>query len=229
MLVGGLQKTTLIDYPGQIAAIIFTQGCNFRCPYCHNPELVKSELFGPRISEEELFEFLESKKGKLDAISITGGEPTLQPDLYDFIKKVKEMGFKVKLDTNGSNFEVLKKMIDEKLVDYIAMDIKAPLEKYEEVVRMKVNLENIKKSIELIINSDIESEFRTTIVKSLLSFADFEKIGEMISGAPYYVVQKFVESKAIDENVFNFEMYDDEEYEKIKNIMTKYVKKVEIR
>jgi pyruvate formate lyase activating enzyme len=229
MLIGGLQKTSLIDYPGNISAIIFTQGCNFRCPYCHNPELVKPKLFGPRISEDELFDFLELKKGKLDAISITGGEPTLQPDLYDFIKKIKAMGFKVKLDSNGTNFEVLEKLIAEKLIDYVAMDIKAPLEKYEEVVKMKVDLENIKKSISLIINSNIESEFRTTIVKSLLSFADFEKIGELINGAPYYVVQKFVESKAIDEDVFNFEMYDDEGYEKIKNIITKYVKRVEIR
>ncbi|MFA5211125.1 MAG: anaerobic ribonucleoside-triphosphate reductase activating protein [Patescibacteria group bacterium] len=229
MFIGGLQKTSLIDYPEKIAAIVFTQGCNFRCPYCHNPELVKKELFNQNISEKEIFDFLENKKGKLDAVSITGGEPTLQIDLYDFIKKVKEMDFKVKLDTNGSNFEVLKKLIDEKLVDYIAMDIKAPLEKYEEVVRMKVNLENIKKSIELIINSDIESEFRTTIVKSLLNFEDFEKIGELVKGASYYVVQKFVKSKAIDENVFNFEMYDDEGYEKIKNIMSKYVKRVETR
>lgn len=229
MLIGGLQKTSLIDYPGNISAIIFTQGCNFRCPYCHNPELVKPKLFGSRISEDELFDFLESKKGKLDAISITGGEPTLQPDLYDFIKKIKAMGFKVKLDSNGTNFEVLKKLIAEKLIDYVAMDIKAPIEKYEEVVRMKVDLETIKKSVNLIISSDIESEFRTTIVKSLLSFEDFEKIGELISGAPYYVVQKFVESKAIDEDVFNFEMYDDEGYEKIASIMSKYVKRVEIR
>lgn len=229
MFIGGLQKTSLIDYPEKIAAIVFTQGCNFRCPYCHNPELVKKELFNQNISEKEIFDFLENKKGKLDAVSITGGEPTLQIDLYDFIKKIKSMGFAVKLDTNGSNFEVLKKLIDEKLVDYIAMDIKAPLEKYEEVVRMKINLEKIKKSIELIINSDIESEFRTTIVKSLLNFEDFEKIGELVKGASYYVVQKFVKSKAIDENVFNFEMYDDEEYEKIKNIMSKYIDRVEIR
>ncbi len=155
--------------------------------------------------------------------------PLINCPLSDAIKKIKSMGFAVKLDTNGSNFEVLKKLIDEKLVDYIAMDIKAPLEKYEEVVRMKINLEKIKKSIELIINSDIESEFRTTIVKSLLNFEDFEKIGELIKGASYYVVQKFVKSKAIDENVFNFEMYDDEEYEKIKNIMSKYIDRVEIR
>ncbi len=229
MRIGGIQKSTLIDYPGNIAAIIFTQGCNFRCPYCHNPELVKPKLFEANIPEEKIFRFLELRKGKLDAVSITGGEPTLQLDLYDFIKKVKEMGFKVKLDTNGTNFEILKKLIDEKLIDYAAMDIKAPLEKYEEVVKMKVDLENIKKSIKLIINSNIESEFRTTIVKSLLSFEDFEKIGEMIKDAPYYVVQKFVESKAIDEDVFNFEMYDDEGYEKISKIMSKYVEKVEIR
>jgi len=229
MLIGGIQKSTLIDYPGNIAAIIFTQGCNFRCPYCHNPELVKPELFTGKIDTEKIFSFLELRKGKLDAISITGGEPTLQPDLYDFIKRIKEMGFKVKLDTNGTNFEILKKLIDDKLIDYIAMDIKAPLEKYEEVVKMKVNLENIKKSIEFIIDSDIESEFRTTIVKSLLSFEDFEKIGELIKNAPYYVVQKFVESKAIDEDVFNFEMYDDEGYEKIRDIMSKYVKRVEVR
>ncbi|OQX50761.1 MAG: anaerobic ribonucleoside-triphosphate reductase activating protein [Candidatus Cloacimonas sp. 4484_209] len=133
MKIGGFQKVSLIDYPGKICAIVFTRGCNFRCPYCHNPELVLPENYSPLIPEEEIFSFLEKRRGKLDAVEITGGEPTLQEDLTEFIRKIKEMGFLVKLDTNGSFPSVLEKVIYSGLVDYIAMDVKAPLEKYRQV------------------------------------------------------------------------------------------------
>ncbi|HEC86320.1 MAG TPA: anaerobic ribonucleoside-triphosphate reductase activating protein, partial [Thermoplasmatales archaeon] len=139
MIIGGFQRFSLIDYPGKICAIIFTQGCNFRCPYCHNPELVNPKLFQEPIDENDIFRFLEMRKGKLDAVEITGGEPTLQPDLIEFMRKIKAMGFLIKLDTNGTNPEVVEKIIKNKLVDYIAMDVKAPLEKYEKVVRAKVD------------------------------------------------------------------------------------------
>ena len=132
MLIGGFQKCSLIDYPGKICAIVFTLGCNFRCSYCHNPELVYPELFNKPIPEEEIFSFLPKRRGKLDAVTITGGEPTLQADLIDFILRIKKLEFLVKLDSNGSDPDVLENAISSEAPDYIAMDVKAPLEKYRE-------------------------------------------------------------------------------------------------
>ncbi|HDI02890.1 MAG TPA: anaerobic ribonucleoside-triphosphate reductase activating protein [Candidatus Aenigmarchaeota archaeon] len=228
MIIGGFQKFSLIDYPEKISAIVFTQGCNFRCPYCHNPELVLPEKYSNPIPEEEILSFLDSRRGKLDAVVITGGEPLLQKDLFDFIKKVKDMGFLVKLDTNGSMPEVLKEAI--KLgVDYIAMDVKAPLEKYREVVRAEVNEEKIKSSIEIIMHAGIEYEFRTTVVKSLLSKEDILKIGMLINGARLYVLQKFIPSKLVDPKFMKEETYSDEEFEEMKEELKRYVKECIIR
>ena len=228
MVIGGFQKFSLIDYPEKISAIVFTQGCNFRCPYCHNPELVLPEKYSNPIPEEEILSFLDSRRGKLDAVVITGGEPLLQKDLFDFIKKVKDMGFLVKLDTNGSMPEVLKEAI--KLgVDYIAMDVKAPLEKYREVVRAEVNEEKIKSSIEIIMHAGIEYEFRTTVVKSLLSKEDILKIGMLINGARLYVLQKFIPSKLVDPKFMKEETYSDEEFEEMKEELKRYVKECIIR
>jgi pyruvate formate lyase activating enzyme len=137
MKIGGLQKFSLLDYPGKISAVVFTQGCNFRCPYCHNPELVDPERFQECIPEDEIFAFLETRRGKLEAVTVTGGEPTIQNGLSSFVRRIKDMGFMVKLDTNGSRPEVLEELIRHKLIDYIAMDIKAPLEKYEAVTGWK--------------------------------------------------------------------------------------------
>ena len=136
MKIGGLQKVSLIDYPGMISAIIFSQGCNFRCSYCHNPGLVDPDLFQPCMKEKDVLDFLQTRRGKLDAVAITGGEPTIQNNLMPFIKQIKKMGFAVKLDTNGSKPQVIKALLSEKLLDYIAMDIKAPLEKYEKIVNV---------------------------------------------------------------------------------------------
>lgn len=228
MIIGGFQKFSLIDYPEKISAIIFTQGCNFRCPYCHNPELVLPEKYSNPIPEEEILSFLDSRRGKLDAVVITGGEPLLQKDLFDFIEKVKDMGFLVKLDTNGSMPEVLKEAI-EIGVDYIAMDVKAPLEKYREVVRAEVNEEKIKSSIEIIMHAGIEYEFRTTVVKSLLSKEDILKIGMLINGARLYVLQKFIPSKLVDPKFMKEETYSDEEFEEMKEELKRYVKECIIR
>ncbi len=228
MIIGGFQKFSLIDYPEKISAIIFTQGCNFRCPYCHNPELVLPEKYSNPIPEEEILSFLDSRKGKLDAVVITGGEPLLQKDIFDFIEKVKDMGFLVKLDTNGSMPEVLKEAI--KLgVDYIAMDVKAPLEKYREIVRAEVNEEKIKSSIEIIMHAGIEYEFRTTVVKSLLSKEDILKIGMLINGARLYVLQKFIPSKLVDPEFMKEETYSDEEFEEMREELKRYVKECIIR
>lgn len=237
MKIGGLQKFSMIDYPGKTCAIIFTVACNFRCGYCHNPELQTGQ--GCSIWEEEkFFEFLKSRRGKLDAVTITGGEPTLHFDLIDFMKKIKEMGFLVKLDSNGTDPKMLDKILTTKikqrgktslLVDYVAMDIKGPLNKYSEIVGVTVNLESIKKSIELIIKKAPDYEFRTTIVKSQLAKDDFKKIGKLIKGAKNYYLQKFIPTKTLDQNFLKEETYTSKELQEFQEIIQKYVKFCGIR
>lgn len=217
MIIGGLQKTSLLDFPEKIAAIVFTMGCNFRCGYCHNPELING---GAKI--EEVFEFLKTRQGKLDGVVITGGEPCLQKDLPEFIKQVKELGFAVKLDTNGSFPEMLEKVLPD--LDYVAMDIKAPLEKYSQIVNVDVDTSKILKSIEILKNGGVDYEFRTTVVKSQLSFEDFEKIGQLIQGAPRYYLQRFEASKILDKSLENEKTYSTEEFERIIDILKPYVK-----
>ena len=229
MNVGGFQRFSLIDYPGKICAIVFTQGCNFRCPYCHNPELVDLEKFSKSISEKEIFSFLEKRKGKLDAVSITGGEPTLQKELIEFLKKIKNMGYLVKLDSNGTHPEIIEKIIKEGLVDYLAMDVKAPLEKYNKVTGVDVDISKIKKSIDLIMNSSLDYEFRTTVLKSQLSKDDIREIGKLIKGAKLYVLQKFVPSKILDPKFLDEKTYTDEEFEQLRKEMEKYVDKCDVR
>ena len=216
MKIGGLQKVSLIDYPGLICATIFLQGCNFKCSYCHNPELVDPRLFQPCIKENEVLDFLNTRKGKLDALTITGGEPTIHDDLTPFIKKIKKMKFAVKLDTNGSQPQVIKTLLDQKLLDFIAMDIKAPLEKYKSVVKVPVNYDLIKESIKLILKAKIPHEFRTTIVESQLEEKDILQIATLISGANSYVLQKFVPAKTLDKKLLKEKSYTDEKFQKIK-------------
>lgn len=217
MIIGGLQKTSLLDFPEKIAAIVFTVGCNFRCGYCHNPELINGEA-----KIEEVFEFLKTRQGKLDGVVITGGEPCLQKDLPEFIKQVKELGFAVKLDTNGSFPEMLEKVLPN--LDYVAMDIKAPLEKYSQIVNVDVDTSKILKSIEVLKNGGVDYEFRTTVVKSQLSFEDFEKIGQLIQGAPRYYLQRFEASKILDKSLENEKTYSAEEFERIIDMLKSYVK-----
>ncbi len=224
MQIGGIQKTSLLDFPDKISAIVFTQGCNFRCGYCHNPELI---VLKNEASNIDFFEFLKTRQGKLDGVVITGGEPCLQKDLIDFIKRIKDMGFLVKLDTNGTMPEVLKSALP--LVDYVAMDIKAPIEKYPDIVRVKINPNKILESISLIINSGVDYEFRTTVVKSQLGYDDFGQIGKLIKGAKRYYLQKFVPSKTLDENLMKETTYSTEEFEQIKNILNKYIDNVSLR
>ncbi len=199
MKIGAFQKFSLNEYPGKISAIIFTQGCNFRCPYCHNPELVKKELFQEPIPEKEFFFFLNKRQHKLDAVSITGGEPTLHSDLPDFIFKIKSMGFLVKLDTNGSNPQMLTNLIQLNLLDYIAMDIKAPLEKYDKVTNVKVNHKAISESIDIIKNSQVEYEFRSTLTEKLLSNEEIINIGKLLGNAKRFYLQNFVFNKTLDD------------------------------
>lgn len=228
MIFGGLEKCTLIDYPGKVAAMVYTIGCNFRCPYCHNPELV-DETVETRFSEKEILDFLKNRKGMLDGLVITGGEPTMHKDLLAFIKKVKELGFLVKLDSNGTNPGLLKKAINEKLVDYIAMDIKSPMSKYSQTVARPVDIEAIKESIQLLISSDIDYEFRTTVIKSLINPEDFALIGEEIDGAKKYFLQKFIPTKILNPQFKRKVTYTDEEFESFRKIMKKYVQTCGIR
>ena len=224
MQIGGVQKISLLDFPDKISAIVFTQGCNFRCGYCHNPELIVSRN---EPSDDGFFEFLKTRKGKLDGVVITGGEPCLQKDLIEFIRRIKDMGFLVKLDTNGSFPDVLEQALP--YIDYVAMDIKAPLDKYFDIVRVKINPDKIRGSISLIMNSGVDYEFRTTVLKSQLSYEDFEKIGEMIKGVKKYYLQKFVPSKTLDKNMMKETTYSNAEFEKIKDILSEYVYNVVIR
>lgn len=229
MKIGGLQKVSLIDYPGLISGIIFLQGCNFRCSYCHNPELVDPELFQPCMNEKEIMDFLRTRVGKLDAVSITGGEPTIQSKLIPFIGQIKKMGFAVKIDTNGSQPRVIKALLAENLLDYIAMDIKAPLEKYDEIVNVPVNTDLIQESIRLIIKSKIPHEFRTTIVQSLLDEKDIVSIAKLISGASNYVLQNFVPTKTLDTLFLKEKSHPDEVLQKLKKRLEHQIPNVTIR
>ncbi len=232
MFIGGLQKFTLLDYPGKIAATIFTMGCNFRCPFCHNPELVnpKEIDYKNKIEEKEVLKFLNSRKGDLDGLCITGGEPTLQLGLADFIKKVKKMGFLVKVDTNGSYPNVVENLVKDKLVDYVAMDIKTTPEKYKIVASEKDIIKKIEKSVNIVTNSDSELELRTTIVSGIVDVRDFDRIVEWINGIDQkvfskllrYSVQNFRPDKTLESDFGNVKPNEKEELDKIADKIRKY-------
>ena len=227
MKIGGLQKFSLIDYPGKIACSIFLSGCDFRCRFCHNPELVFNEE--SNFSEKEVLDFLEKRKGKLEGVCITGGEPLINNDLIEFLKKIKNLGYEIKIDTNGSNSELLKKIIEDKLVDYIALDIKADKDNYNKISGVNIDITKIEKSLNLIINSGIDYEVRTTAVRN---YNNLEKIGEWLNNFKIkkYVIQNFViRDKLIDNNFKEIKQYSEEELNEIKDSIKKYYEKVEIR
>ena len=225
-IIGGIQRTSLLDFPDKISAIVFTQGCNFNCGYCHNPDLLNSKK--DIYSTDVFFEFLDKRKGKLDGVVITGGEATLQPDLITFIKEIKARGFLVKLDTNGYRPDVIEQAL--LFIDYIAMDIKAPLKKYNEITRINIDTQKIEKSIEIIMNSKVDYEFRTTVLKSQLNYSDFEEIGQLIHGAEKYYLQKFEAKTEInDEKLKEEKTYSNEEFNEIIETLKRYIKKVELR
>ena len=231
MKIGGLQKTSLIDYPGKIAATVFLIGCNFHCPFCQNPELVDPQKIKKQlsISEKDFFKFLDARKGLIEGICITGGEPTIHSDLIDFIKKIKQKGFLVKLDTNGSSPEILKKLLKEKLLDFIALDIKSSQNNYSKAVGVKVDLAKIKKSIDLIKNSGINYEFRTTVVPGLVEREDIEEMGEWLKGAKKIALQQFQNKKVLDKKFEKVQPYSEEILKDFKKILGKYIGKVELR
>lgn len=230
MIIKGFQPTTLIDYPGKIACIVFVTSCNFRCGFCYNKKLVDDTPELNEISQEEILEFLEKRKVLLDGVVITGGEPTLHNDLPDFIAKVKDKGFSVKLDTNGTNPEMVKKLIDDKLIDYIAMDIKNSPEKYSETTNVKVNMEKINETIKLIRNSGLDYEFRTTAFPRMMTKEDFLKIGEWLKGSKKYCIQQFKSmGDLIDINFLNEKMYSEPDLNEIKKLLEPYFDKIEVR
>ncbi len=214
MQIGGLQKTTLIDYPGKVACTVFCVGCNFRCPWCYNPELVLPREIKkhPKIIESEFFKFLKSRKGLIEGVVISGGEPTIHKDLSQLCKKIKKIGFSVKLDTNGSNPKMLKKLINNKLVDYVAMDVKAPLnsQKYNKAVGKKINLKKLMESIKIIKESGVNYEFRTTLVPSINNLDDIVEIAKEIFPAKRYFLQNFEPKKTIKERCKKIKPYSGE-------------------
>jgi pyruvate formate lyase activating enzyme len=210
MRIGGFQKTSLIDYPDKISAIIWTVNCNFRCPFCYNIDLVEGNV--GIVSEDEIFSFLKKRKGLLEALVITGGEPFLQEDLAVFCEKVKKLEYLVKLDTNGTFPDRLKDLIDSKLVDYVAMDVKAPVDKYGDLVGGNVDVSKIKKSIEIIQQSSVDYEFRTTMVPGLLQLEDVVKIGEWLKGSKRFYLQQFKgDVPLVSSELENATMYTGEE------------------
>ena len=218
MLISGFSKLTLLDFPGVLSCEIFTQGCNMRCPFCQNSSLIDFNSES-NYTEEEILNYLEKRKKILDGIVITGGEPTIQKDLIKFIQKVKNLGYKVKLDTNGFRPSVLKELLDQNLLDYVAMDIKNSFEKYDITCGVKnIVIENIKKSIEILKNSNIKYEFRTTIIKEYHTKQDILKILDIIGNSRYYLQNFEVSSDVIDKSLHGFSDYELIEMENLLNL-----------
>ena len=225
MKIAGLQKMTLLDFPGKVACTVFLDGCNFRCPFCHNASLVRGE--GENISEEEFFKFLRKREGILDGVAITGGEPLLQRDIVDFIKKIKELDYEVKLDTNGSFPEKLKALVAEGLIDYVAMDIKSSPEGYSRAAGCNIDTEKIKESVDFLLSGAVDYEVRTTVAKGVVLPEDMEGIGQLIKGAKRYFLQGFVDSGDIlGEGVGP---YSKEEMESMLEAVKKYIPSAELR
>ena len=232
MNIGGLLKNSMVDYPGKLSCGIFLSGCNFDCPYCHNPDLVKdcsgrSADFDPA----NIYRFIENRKGFLDGVVISGGEPTLQKDLFELCRRIKNMGFPVKLDTNGSRPRVIKSLIDEGLVDYIAMDLKTDLRSYATYIKANCNTSAIFASIEIIMDSAIAYEFRTTCVKPIVTPTVIKNISRLIKGASFYALQRFHKSRMLHPNFFkeiNYE-YSDDELMQLKAVAEPWVKRAIVR
>ncbi|MEK7664790.1 MAG: anaerobic ribonucleoside-triphosphate reductase activating protein [Patescibacteria group bacterium] len=231
MIIGGLQKTTLIDYPGKLACTVFLAGCNFRCGWCYNSELVLPAkiIKQPRISEKEFFDFLKERKEFLDGVCVTGGEPSTNKDLTKFIEKIKNLGYFIKLDTNGSNPKMLEDLILKKQIDYVAMDIKLPIEKYSGYFG-ECNIENIKNSVDILKRSQINSEFRTTVVPGVHEKEDFLEIAKWIGGPEVkYYLQNFRPEKTIDPKFEKTKPHPDIFLEEVKKEISPYFKICQIR
>jgi pyruvate formate lyase activating enzyme len=228
MRIAGLQNLSLIDYPGHLAAAVFVQGCNFRCGYCHNPDLIDIKN-GTSFPEEEILECISSRSDMLEGIVITGGEPCIYEDLPEFARKAKEKGFRVKLDTNGSNPAQLEHMIREKLLDYIALDVKTSLEKYPLLTDMADIAEAISKSVRIVILSTLPYEIRTTCVPGIVDGEDIRALKDLIKGAKKCCLQQFRPLRTYDEKFKDIQPYSGEELQEFCDILKEFVQEVEIR
>jgi len=225
MKISGLQKLSLVDFDGHIGCTIFLSGCNFACPFCHNSRLVKN--IEPEIPEEEVMEYLVKRKNMLDSVTISGGEPTLYPDLPEFIGKIKKLGYLVKLDTNGTNPQMIENLFNQKLIDYVAMDIKNSYKKYNLTCGKIIDIDKIKQSIKYIMSSGIDYEFRTTLVDNHHEKDDIKEIGKMIKNAKKYYLQKFEDSgECIEDNLQAISKATALEF---KEILEKNIKNVMLR
>lgn len=228
MVIHGIQKLTLVDFPHYTSCILFSGGCNFRCPFCQNSSLVLDPMSQGVIDEDEIFSFLKKRKRMLEGVVITGGEPTLNSDLLLFMEKIKDLGYKVKLDTNGYKPDVLESAINKHIVDYVAMDIKTSLDEYPRLSGIKnINTELIRESISILLKEDVDYEFRTTVVKELHNEKNFEKIGKIVEGAKNYFLQTFIDSgNTIEKGLTSPSL---EVLESYKEILNSYIENVSIR
>lgn len=227
-MIKGLQKLTLLDYPGVIAATVFLGGCNLRCPFCHNASLVLPEKYGETISDADFFAFLDSRRERLQGICVSGGEPTLYPQLEEFIREIKDKGFLVKLDTNGTRPEVLRRLVENNLLDYVAMDIKnSPLRYGETVGITDFDPTPIAESAAILMNGKTDFEFRTTVVKELHTPKDIEQIGQWLSGDEKFFLQSFVDSGDLIGT--GYSGYTAREMEELTNLLKKYIPKAQKR
>lgn len=227
MKLHGIQKMTLLDFPGVVSCTIFLGGCDFRCPFCHNFELVDGTA-QPVMDEDEFIEFLKSRKALLDGVAITGGEPLLHNDIIPLIKRIREVGYKVKLDTNGYHPELLKEILDSHLVDYVAMDIKNSEEKYGITCGIgRLDFDKMKESISLLMNGDTEYEFRTTVINEFHNEEDFEKMGKMIGGAKRYFLQRFTDRDSVPYGNLTAPSFD--QMKKYAEIARKFVENTQLR
>jgi pyruvate formate lyase activating enzyme len=231
MEIGGLQKLTLIDYPKKLACTVFTTGCNFRCPFCYASELVLPEKIKnqPKISQADFFYFLKERMGLVEGVVICGGEPTIHEDLPNFIEKIKKMNYSVKLDTNGSNPAVLKNLIENNLIDYVAMDIKGPKERYQKLVIRKIDVVNVERSVQILKESKINFEFRTTVVPELLDKKDITQLSRWIGPGGKYYLQNFRPEKTVDPRFEKIKPYPDDYLVEIKNAIAPLFDVCEIR
>lgn len=234
MILGGLQKTSLIDYPGRVSCVLFTQGCNFCCPYCHNPSLVVSSDRAKKgaVQEDEILEFLERRKGLLDGVVISGGEPTLHPDLIDFCRRIKKLGYLVKLDTNGSRPEMLRALIREDGVDYVAMDIKTLPQRYGRYIQKGFDPQSLLASIGHIMEAGKPYEFRTTCLSPLVDADVVEGIGRIIQDARLYVLQPFVPGQILCPDFVgqgNKQVYRKSDLDRFAAVAGKWVRKCDVR
>jgi len=228
MKIGGFQKTSLLDYPETISAIIWTIGCNFRCPFCYNKDIVLGKL--GLISEKEVLSYLEKRKGMLEGLVITGGEPLLQKDIVDFASKIKKLGYLIKIDTNGCYPKKLQELLDKKLVDYIAMDVKAPKKKYEQLTDVKTDLKKIEESIEVIKTNAPDYEFRTTFIPGLLTKEDILNIAKWLEGSKRFYLQQFKnDTTLISSKLQNVLPYSEQELMETLDIIKPFFKNCNIR